>query len=165
VGRLLPHPGQPAVHEFAALLVKGAPRPWVRLLHPTLHPPGTPLIRTLEGHPTNVNGVALSPNRRCAVSASGDKTLKVWDLETGRELRTLQGHSGRVIGVAVSPDGRWAVSAGDVTLKVWHLETGEAVATFTCDASALCCAFAGVRSIVTGDSAGRVHFLELMEKS
>jgi WD40 repeat protein len=96
----------------------------VRLLHPTLHPPGTPLIRTLEGHSANVAGVALSPDGRRAVSASYDKTL-----------------------------------------KVWHLETGEAVATFTCDASAMCCAFAGVRSIVTGDSAGRVHFLELMEKS
>jgi hypothetical protein len=124
VGRLLLHRGQPAVHEFAASLFKGAPRPWVRLLHPTLHPPGTPLIRTLEGHSANVAGVALSPDGRRAVSASYDKTL-----------------------------------------KVWHLETGEAVATFTCDASAMCCAFAGVRSIVTGDSAGRVHFLELMEKS
>lgn len=71
-----------------------------------------------------------------------------------------------VYGVAVSPDGRRAVSASlDKTLKVWDLEVGASVATFTCDASAECCAFAGARSIVTGDSVGRVHFLELMEKS
>jgi WD40 repeat protein len=57
-------------------------------------------------------------------------TLKVWDLDTGRELRTLQGHSGGVNGVAISPDGRHAVSASyDNTLKVWDLETGRELRT------------------------------------
>ena len=46
-----------------------------------------------------------------AVSASEDKTLKVWDVGSGRELRTLQGHSNYVSGVALSGDGRLAVSA------------------------------------------------------
>jgi WD40 repeat protein len=53
----------------------------------------------------------VSADGRRAVSASDDKTLKAWDLDTGRELRTLEGHSGRVNGVAVSADGRRAVSA------------------------------------------------------
>jgi WD40 repeat protein len=58
--------------------------------------------------------------------------------------------------------GRRALSASlDKTLKVWDLETGALVATFTCDAAALCCAFAGARKIVAGDHAGRVHFLSL----
>jgi hypothetical protein len=166
VGRLLLLRDDPAVREFADSLVKGAPRPWVRLLRPTLHPPGTPLIRTLEGHTSSVTGVAVSPDGRRAVSASSDNTLKVWDLESGGELRTLQGHTASVNGVAVSPDGRRAVSASwDNTLKVWDLETGAVVATFTCDSSAHCCAFAGAYGIVAGDSAGRVHLLELMKKS
>ena len=58
-----------------------------------------------------VSGVAVTPDGKRAVSASGDKTLKVWDLETGVALRTLQGHSGPVTGVAVTPDGKRAVSA------------------------------------------------------
>ena len=37
--------------------------------------------------------VAVTPDGQRAVSASKDKTLKVWDLESGRELRTLEGHS------------------------------------------------------------------------
>ena len=74
--------------------------------------------------------MAVTPDGRRAVSASEDKTLKVWDLETGRALRTLEGHSGYVTGVAVTPDGRRAVSASwDNTLKVWDLETGRALRT------------------------------------
>ena len=53
----------------------------------------------------------MTPDGRWAVSASEDKTLKVWDLESGRELCTLTGHSDVVLGVAVTPDGRRVVSA------------------------------------------------------
>jgi WD40 repeat protein len=91
-----------------------------------------------------------------------EHSLKVWDLEAGRELRILSGHSGGVTCVAVSRDGRQAVSASlDHTVKVWDLETGRALATFTCDAAANCCAFADDRKIVAGDASGRVHFLQL----
>ena len=55
--------------------------------------------------------VAVTPDGRRAVSASDDKTLKVWELGSGRELRTLAGHTGSVNGVAVTPDGQRAVSA------------------------------------------------------
>ena len=69
-----------------------------------------------------VYGVALSGDGRREVSASYDHTLKVWDVESGRELRTLRGHAGAVHGVALSGDGRLAVSASDDnTLKVWGL--------------------------------------------
>ena len=70
--------------------------------------------------------VAVTADGRRAVSASGDTTLKVWDLESGEELRTLAGHSDYVSGVAVTADGRRAVSASwDNTLKVWDLESGQ----------------------------------------
>jgi WD40 repeat protein len=121
-------------------------------------------LRTLEGHSGGVNGVAVTPDGKRAVSASDDETVKVWDLETGRELRTLEGHSRSVRSVAVTPDGKRAVSASvDKTLKVWNLETGLCIATFHCDAPAWCCACAAPNRIVAGDAGGRVYFLALEE--
>ena len=71
------------------------------------------------------------------VSASRDRTLKIWDLESGREVRTLAGHSDAVWGVAVTPDGRRAVSASeDHTLKVWDLESGRELRTLGSNAAA-----------------------------
>src|ERR1035438_10513388 len=60
------------------------------------------------GHADEVGAVALSADGRRAVSGSGDKTLKVWDVESGQELATLQGHDGAVMAVALSADGRRA---------------------------------------------------------
>ncbi|MEB3830589.1 WD40 repeat domain-containing protein, partial [Phormidium sp. CCY1219] len=76
--------------------------------------------------------VAITPEGKRAVSISYEKTLKLWDLETGMELATLTGHSGEVNAVAITPDGKRAVSASDdTTLKLWDLETGMELATLT----------------------------------
>jgi hypothetical protein len=105
--------------------------------------------------------VAVSLNGQRAVSASDDKTLKVWDLDTGVELCTLTGHTDSVMAVALSGDGRLTVSGSlDSTLKVWDLDTGAALATFQGDAPLYACAPApdGV-TLVAGGGLGRVHFL------
>ncbi len=82
-------------------------------------------LRTLIGHAGWVNAVAVTPDGQRAISASHDRTLKVWNLASGRELRTLKGHADDVEGVAVTPDGRLAVSASqDKTLKMWELGSG-----------------------------------------
>ena len=57
--------------------------------------------------------MAVTPDGQRAVSASDDKTLKVWEVSSGRELRTLNGHSGWVNAVAVTPDGQRAVTASE----------------------------------------------------
>ena len=110
------------------------------------------LLRTLEGHTSSVNAVAITPDgeralsgswdrtlkvwelaSRCAAANAGgacrlgprgghhtrwqacgvrlvDRTLKVWDLDTGALLRTLEGHARMVIAVAITLDGKRAVS-------------------------------------------------------
>ncbi|WP_437607344.1 CHAT domain-containing protein [Sorangium sp. So ce834] len=88
------------------------------------------LVRTLEGHTDIASAVAVTPDGRLAVSASRDRTLKVWDLGSGQALRTLEGHAAWVVRVAVTPDGRRVVSASeDGILKVWDLSTGQILHT------------------------------------
>ena len=71
----------------------------------------------------DVTSVAFSPDGRYVISAgSDDKTLKLWDIATGREIRTFTGHAGSVRSVAFSPDGRYALSGGGNTLKLWDIK-------------------------------------------
>ena len=88
------------------------------------------LVRELIGHTTYVLACAVAMDGRRVISASADKTLKVWDLASGRIIATLEGHAGNVNACAVTPNGQHAVSASsDKTLKVWDLATGRAIAT------------------------------------
>jgi WD40 repeat protein len=132
IGRLLSYQDIPAIEEFAKRVAEGTRAAWLRPLQPMLHPPGTALIRTLIGHTGSVNAVAVTPDGQRAVSASHDKTLKVWDVATGRIIHTLKGHTKSVTGVALTADGRLGVSASaDKTLKVWDMESGREAHTFT----------------------------------
>src|SRR5262249_19222272 len=79
VGRLLPQRNVPLIHQFVENLGLAAAAPWLRSTRPALHPPGTALVRTLEGHSESVTSVAVAPDGKRAVSASRDNTLKVWD--------------------------------------------------------------------------------------
>ena len=105
-------------------------RPWLRPVTASLTAPRGPLIRTLTGHTGGIRAVAVTPDETTIVSGSWDTTVKVWDLESGRELRTLAGHTGDVNSVAVSPDGKSIVSGSDdSTVKVWDLATGRELRT------------------------------------
>lgn len=63
-------------------------------------------ILTLEGHSSEVNDVAFSPDGQLIASASFDRSINLWDVSTGQLILTLFEHDSQVItSVAFSPDG------------------------------------------------------------
>ena len=85
--------------------------------------------RVLVGHTDDVNGVAfVPPANRFAVSAGGDRTVRLWDLATGATVRTFAGHTDRLDCVATSADGKLVISGGrDATARIWDLASGKQV--------------------------------------
>jgi len=83
------------------------------------------------GHSGRINSVNFSPDGNFVLSGSTDNTLKLWNVNTGREIRTFRGHSGSVNSVSFSPDGNFVLSGStDKTLKLWNVNTGREIRTF-----------------------------------
>ena len=83
-----------------------------------------PLL-TLYGHRGPVRSVAFSPDGRFILTASDDRTARVWDVKTGREVSVLRGHRKGLLSAAFSPDGSHMVTSGDDgTARVWDAGMG-----------------------------------------
>jgi WD40 repeat protein len=76
---------------------------------------------TFEGHTSCVSAVAVFPDRRRMVTASWDRTVRLWDLEDGVEVKKIKGHRFGVQSVAVSRDGQFIASGdGGGALIAWN---------------------------------------------
>ncbi len=72
---------------------------------------------------------AFSPDLNILASATG-KIIKLWKVDTGKQLQTLNGHQDRVSSLAFSPDGQTLASGSmDNTIKLWKVSNGELVTT------------------------------------
>jgi WD40 repeat protein len=88
------------------------------------------VIKTLAGHTDIIWTVALSANGQTLASGSEDRTIKVWNPQTGQLMHTFSGHAGAVRAIALSLDGNLLVSAGsDRTIKMWNLKTDKLIRT------------------------------------
>ncbi|KAJ4462998.1 putative guanine nucleotide-binding protein [Paratrimastix pyriformis] len=77
--------------------------------------------RRMTGHNHFVEDVILSSDGQYALSASWDKTLRLWDINSGVSTQLFRDHQGDVLCVAFSPDNRQIVSgARDKTIKLWN---------------------------------------------
>ena len=90
--------------------------------------------RILSGHSDSVVSVQFSLNGKLMATGSFDKTVKLWNPNTGETLKTFDGHSDAVISVSFSPDGNKILSGSlDGTVKIWDCITGDCLKTIVTD--------------------------------
>lgn len=77
--------------------------------------------RCLTGHNHFISDLALSNDNNMVISSSWDKTLRLWDLKTGKTTKRFVGHTKEVYTVALSQDNRQIISSGaDLSIKLWN---------------------------------------------
>ncbi len=83
------------------------------------------LQQTISAHSDWVRCMSFTPDSLKLVSGSFDKTIKLWQLDTGAEIYTLGERLKGVFALAVSPDGKLLASGSwNETIELWNLETG-----------------------------------------
>ena len=86
-------------------------------------------VRVLSGHVSpNVNCITWHPNCNYVLTASDDRTCRMWDIQTGKCVRLLSGSARGLNMVKISPSGRYAAGAGhDNIVRIWDLGNGRLV--------------------------------------
>ena len=81
-----------------------------------------------KGHELSVLTVAVSPDSNYVATGSRDKSAKLWELSTGREVRSFLGHQASVSCMDFNSDGKYlATGSRDKSAKVWEVATGKEI--------------------------------------
>ena len=108
-----------------------------------------------------VFAVAFSPDGKTIVTASYDKTARLWDTQNGNELATLN-HQAMVKAATFSPDGKTiATASNDKTARLWDTKNGNELTTLNHQARVFAVAFSpDGKTIATAsdDKTARLHW-------
>src|SRR5437660_665982 len=95
-------------------------------------PPG--VVANLKGHTEAVYAVGFTPDGKHVITGSFDKTLKMWETATGKDIKTFggaAGHQNLVLALSISNDGQMLASgSSDNTAKIWDIPTSSPLKEF-----------------------------------
>jgi WD40 repeat protein len=105
------------------IYVAGA-NPQIRLYNLT----NNQIAKAFDGHADAVNCISISNNNKYLISGSNDKTARIWDVVSGKQIRILPVDCWKVTAVAFSNDSKYAITGcNDGSIKIWEVETGKLV--------------------------------------
>src|SRR6187431_2158089 len=85
-----------------------------------------------KGHELAVIAIAISPDSNYVATGSRDKSAKLWELSTGREVRSFLGHETTVNSLDFSADAKYLLTgSSDKTARVWEVATGKEIFVLT----------------------------------
>ncbi|KAK6930653.1 WD40 repeat [Dillenia turbinata] len=120
-------PGSSERNLSTSALMERIPSRWPR---PVWHPPWKN-YRVISGHLGWVRSIAFDPSNTWFCTGSADRTIKIWDVATGRLKLTLTGHIEQIRGLAVSSKHTYMFSAGDdKQVKCWDLEQNKVIRSY-----------------------------------
>ena len=83
------------------------------------------LVKTLDGHQTDVTAIAISADGRLIASGALDGSAIIWDADSGRSLFQLSAHTDPIENLTFSRDGKWLVTSGDdAAMRIWDTSNG-----------------------------------------
>ena len=86
-------------------------------------------LALLTGHTERVTAIDFPADGSFLASCSFDRTVRLWNIDTGEQTAVFAGHRGSIGSIAVSPDGKTVVSGGtwDTTIILWDVKTGKQI--------------------------------------
>ena len=79
----------------------------------------------IDGHGDKITSASFSRDGKTIATSSHDKTIKLWNIQTGKEIHTYKGHSNKVTDVVFSPDGKFLLStSSDNEARLWNVDEG-----------------------------------------
>ncbi|KAG2054861.1 WD40 repeat-like protein [Suillus hirtellus] len=92
---------------------------------------GVAPCKTIRGHTGGVTGVAHLPGGQRIITCSADRSLRLWDLESGAQIGSEwrdEGDEAAMIAMSLSPNGKTIASGSyDGTVRLWDVETGKVI--------------------------------------
>ncbi|NTW55180.1 MAG: NACHT domain-containing protein, partial [Chlorobaculum sp.] len=117
--------------------------------------PVEPLLTGLTGHHGPIKACAFDHDGKRILTAGSDRTARLWDALSGKEILRFEGHSGRIYACAFDHDGKRILTAGDdSTARLWDALSGKEILRFEGHSGSIsACAFDhdGKRILTAGD--------------